>query len=234
MLPFRVKAEGFPKITMATILLIESERTNGSSFAAALEKKGFKVVRSCTIHNAKICIRNLSPDIVILDAASMRTSGTRMCHTLSVALNGTPLILVSPEGSHPSTNGHATTKLNYPLTERKLINRVTRFLPDEEKDVLRAGHIEMNLTRHTVRCNGKITRLTPQLMDLLKEFIRHRGRLITREYLMHEIWQTEYMGDTRTLDVHISWLRRIIEPDPCSPKYLKTIRGLGYRLDIPS
>jgi DNA-binding response OmpR family regulator len=234
MLPFRVKAEGFSKIAMATILLIESERTNGSSFAIALEKKGFKVVRSCTLHNAKICIRNLSPDLVILDAASMRTSGARMCHTLSEALNGTPLILVSPEGSHPSTNSHATTKLNYPLTERKLINRVTRFLPDKEKDVLRAGHIEMNLTRRTVRCNGKIKRLTPQLMELLKELICHRGRLVTREYLMREIWQTEYMGDTRTLDVHISWLRKIIEPDPCSPKYLKTIRGLGYRLDIPS
>ena len=125
MLPFCVKAEGFPKITVATILLIESERTRGSTFASALEKKGFKVIRSCTLHNAKVCIRSLSPDVVILNAASMRTSGARMCQALSVELNGTPLILVSPEGSHPSTNGLATAKLNYPLTERKASRKLT-------------------------------------------------------------------------------------------------------------
>jgi DNA-binding response OmpR family regulator len=82
-----------------------------------------------------------------------------------------------------------------------------------------------------VRCLDKEERLTPRLIQLLKTLMEHPGEVIEREKLFSEVWRTEYTGDTRTLDVHISWLRQAIEEDPRNPRYLKTIRGVGYRLD---
>ncbi len=82
--------------------------------------------------------------------------------------------------------------------------------------------------------NGKKTRLTPKLVTLLKLLIKRQGQLVRREELMRQVWQTDYIGDMRTVDVHISWLRKAIEPDPSLPCYIKTIRGMGYRLDLPT
>jgi DNA-binding response OmpR family regulator len=82
-----------------------------------------------------------------------------------------------------------------------------------------------------VRCQGKEERLTPRLTHLLQTLMEHAGEVIEREKLFSEVWKTEYTGDTRTLDVHISWLRQAIEEDPRNPRFLKTIRGVGYRLD---
>ena len=80
--------------------------------------------------------------------------------------------------------------------------------------------------------NGRVTRLTPSLTALLERFLLHQGEVLVRDDLFRQVWNTDYTGDTRTLDVHISWLRRAIEDDPHTPAYLKTIRGVGYRLDV--
>jgi DNA-binding response OmpR family regulator len=88
------------------------------------------------------------------------------------------------------------------------------------------------MERKRVRCLGREATLTPRLAQLLKMFLEHPGEVIERGRLFREIWNTEYTGDTRTLDVHISWLRQAIEEDPRKPRFLKTIRGLGYRFDI--
>jgi DNA-binding response OmpR family regulator len=83
-----------------------------------------------------------------------------------------------------------------------------------------------------VRCQGRETHLTPRLVELLQILMQHPGEVIERDGLFRQVWKTEYTRDTRTLDVHISWLRRVLEADPRRPRFLKTIRGVGYRLDV--
>jgi DNA-binding response OmpR family regulator len=99
-------------------------------------------------------------------------------------------------------------------------------------NLLQSGPISLDLDRRLVRCDEKEGHLTPRLTLLLKIFMHHPGEVLEREHLFRQVWNTEYTGDTRTLDVHISWLRQAIEMDPRKPRYLRTIRGVGYRLDV--
>jgi DNA-binding response OmpR family regulator len=140
---------------------------------------------------------------------------------------------VSPENSQIDRNSGANVYLAQPFTSRKLINRVVRMLPGDERYTLEAGPIKLNLAQGKVRCLKKETRLTPKLTKLLELFIQNPGRLMMRKTLIRKVWHTDYTGDTRTLDVHMSWLRQAIEPDPTRPRFIKTIRGMGYRLDLP-
>jgi len=94
------------------------------------------------------------------------------------------------------------------------------------------GPIRLDLEKRRVRCMGKSTKLTPRLVTLLQLLMEKHGEVVEREPLFKKAWETNYTGDTRTLDVHISWLRQAIELDPDNPKLLKTIRGVGYRLDV--
>lgn len=216
------------------ILLIESERANAPSFASALEKKGYAVT---TRHQVEAALSRMSdppPDLLILDAASMKASGTRMSRTARSALNGVPIVLVAPPGSRPDAGSGATVTLVQPFTPRKLLNRVARLLPGDESFNLELGPIKLNLAQRKVRCRGKDARLTPKQARLLEVFMHNPGKLLTRATLIRQVWHTDYTGDTRTLDVHMSWLRRSLEDNPRRPGLLKTIRGMGYRLDLPA
>jgi DNA-binding response OmpR family regulator len=219
-------------MTLANIILIESSRTSAPSFAPALEKKGYSVNIYHKIEPAIKAAEAEPPEVVILDAASMRTSGTRMCRAIRTKIDGLPIILVSPENSEPDPGNGASVTLVHPFTPRKLLNRVARLLPGDESYMLEVGPIRLNLAQRKVFAAGKESRLTPKQTKLLEAFMLNPGRLLTRKSLIKQIWQTDYFGDTRTLDVHMSWLRAAIEEDPSSPKFLKTIRGMGYRLDI--
>jgi DNA-binding response OmpR family regulator len=221
-------------MTTASILLIESGRASAPSYASALEKKGYSVTIKHGVDSAVESARQRLPDLVILDAASMQTSGTRMCRSTRAKLDGVPIILVVPEGAAADTANGANVTLTQPFTMRKLLNRVARMLPGDERFALVVGPIQFNLAQRKLRCLGRETRLTPKSAKLLEILMQNPGRLMTRKALIRQVWQTDYTGDTRTLDVHMSWLRSAIEPDPKRPKYLKTIRGMGYRLDIPS
>jgi len=218
----------------ANILLIESSRVNAPSFAPSLEKKGYTVVVENKVKDVINCSPPKPYDLVILDAASMQTSGYRMCRKLASSVDGIPIILLTPEGTGPAPESGSSLVLEQPFTSRKLINRVSRFLPgDNGGKQLQAGPITLWANRHIVHCLGKETRLTPKQTELLKLFMKNSGRVMTRARLIKLIWNTEYTGDTRTLDVHMSWLRRAVEPDPSNPQFFVTIRGVGYRLDIP-
>jgi DNA-binding response OmpR family regulator len=219
-------------MTLANIILIESSRASAPSFAPALEKKGYSVDIYHKIEPAIKAAEADPPEVVILDAASMRTSGTRMCRAIRTKLDGLPIILVSPKNSEPDPSNGASVTLIHPFTPRKLLNRVARLLPGDESYMLEVGPIRLNLAQRKVFAQGKESRLTPKQTKLLEAFMLNPGRLLTRKTLIKQIWQTDYFGDTRTLDVHMSWLRGAIEEDPSKPKYLKTIRGMGYRLDI--
>lgn len=216
------------------ILLIESERANAPSFAPALEKKGYDVATHHQIESALARMGDAPPDLLILDAASMKTSGGRMTRAARSVLNGVPIVLVTPAGTRPDPRSGATVTLVHPLTPRKLLNRVARLLPGDESFNLELGPIKLNLAQRKVRCRGRDARLTPKQVRLLEVFMHNPGKLLTRATLIRQVWHTDYTGDTRTLDVHMSWLRRSVEEDPRQPVLLKTVRGMGYRLDLPA
>ncbi|MEW6569415.1 MAG: response regulator transcription factor [Chloroflexota bacterium] len=220
-------------MTMASVLLIESSRASAPSFAPALQKKGYEVIIQHALEDALEQASKKTPDIVILDAASMLTSGTRMCRTARARLDGPPIILIAPPGTRPDPGSGASLTLVQPFTPRKLLNRVARFLPGDDRYGLVLGPISLNLAQRKLKCLGRESRLTPKQVRLLEVFMQNPGRLLSRQVLIRHVWHTDYTGDTRTLDVHMSWLRRAIEPDPKRPRFLKTIRGIGYRLDIP-
>lgn len=221
-------------MTDARVLLIESQRASVHSFAPAIRAKGFQVHVETKLDKALAAAAKEPPDLVVLDAASMRTSGTRMCRKAREHLDGLPIILVSPEGSVPDPNNGASIILVHPFTPRKLLNRMIRLLPGDERFVIEAGPIKLDLAKRCVtNVNGDESRLTPKETKLLEVFMLNQGKLLTRKTLIRRVWHTDYTGDTRTLDVHMSWLRGAIEPDPRNPEFLKTIRGMGYRFDPP-
>ena len=107
------------------------------------------------------------------------------------------------------------------------------MVPGDEKDVMEVGPLRLNTAQRKVRAHGKETRLTPKQAKLLEVFMQNPGRLLTRKTLIQRVWNTDYTGDTRTLDVHISWLRQAVEAESKKPRLIRTIRGMGYRLDLP-
>jgi len=220
-------------MSSAEIMVIESGRASAPSFTPSLEKKGYAVHVCHKVSEAIRIAKKEPPHLVVLDAASMKTSGTRMCRKARASMDGIPIILISPNNSVPDPGSGASLTLVQPFTSRKLLNRIARLLPGDEKYTLEAGPIKLNLAQNKVRCHTKESRLTPKQARLLEMFMRNPGRLLSRTKLIRKVWQTDYTGDTRTLDVHMSWLRKAVEPDPKQPRYLKTIRGMGYRLDIP-
>ena len=215
----------------ATVLIIEGKHADFPSFTIPLQKKGFDVRVAKTGTKALEMLENLDPDVLVVNAASMRSSGVRICKSVRDADDELPVILILDPQKEVSEET-ATVILYHPFTIQKLTNRIKPLLPGEGENILTVGAIRLDLDRNRVRCLGQNTRLTPRLMILLKALMKHPGEVVEREELFKEVWDTEYTGDTRTLDVHISWLRRAIEPDPTKPKLLRTIRGVGYRLDV--
>ena len=216
----------------ARILCIEGKHAGSPHFVAALRKKGYQVEAVSTGKAAMESLDNIVPDVVVINAASLRTSGVRICQSLRAYKDGLPIILISETGKTPLKKVPVNVMLSLPFTIRKLDNRIKPLLPIQSDQILQAGDIHLDLERLQVRCQGKETRLTPRMACLLETLMRRPGEVVERKPLFSEVWETDFTEDTRTLDVHISWLRRAIEKDPRKPKYLKTLRGVGYRLDV--
>ncbi|HIE39325.1 MAG TPA: response regulator transcription factor [Anaerolineales bacterium] len=214
------------------ILLVEGRRAKGLSCAPLLEKKGYHVTRVHTRRNANAWLEKGSPDLLIVDARHLRFNASRFCQALRANGNPVPLLLILPEGEEDPSSG-ATAILRGKLTSRKLFNRIRRILSGPGGEILRVGDIVLDVKRRTVSRSGQQRRLTPKQTHLLEVFMRNPGRVLTRAFLMKEVWNTDFVGDTRTLEVHIHWLRRAIEETPSNPVYLTTVRRLGYRFDVP-
>ena len=214
------------------ILLLEGKRTDQPSFYAGLTRKGFEVKVVPNGSRALEELRESLPDIVLINAASMRTSGKRICKSIQNESPDLPVILIVDENITDLDSLEADIVLALPFTLQKLLNRMRLVLPVDESSLIIAGPIKLDVENRWVRCNEKQTRLTPRLVHLLKELMDHPGEVYERESLFSLVWETGYTGDTRTLDVHISWLRQAVEDDPRHPKYIKTVRGVGYRLDV--
>lgn len=215
----------------ATILVIEGRHAEIPSFAADLQKKGFDIRSFQNGSQAVSKIKQINPSLVVINAASLRSTGIRICLSVRKKDPKLPIILIL-ENEKPVDKDVADAVLALPFTVQKLVNRIKAFLPSDGKNVITAGPIQLDLDHKRVRCLSKNAKLTPRLITLLQILMEKHGEVVERESLFKKVWETNYTGDTRTLDVHISWLRRAIELDPNNPKFLKTIRGVGYRLDV--
>lgn len=217
----------------AKLLWIEGKRADSPSFIPGLRKKGYTIEPVSTGKAALACMAEVDPDVVVVNAASMRTSGKRICQSLRNEADNLPVLLIaSPDYPVEVDEVVADIVLELPFTLRKLVNRIVPMLPGDEANMLHAGPIHLDVERNWVRCEDRESKLTPRLALLLKALMKRPGDVLEREALFRDVWNTEYTGDTRTLDVHISWLRGAIEEDPRNPQYLMTIRGVGYCLDV--
>jgi len=214
-----------------SLLVIEGRHADIPSFANELQKKGYEVHTATSGNGAVTRLEKINPSLVVVNAASLRSTGFRICQAIREKNSKYPIILVLAKEAKVGKD-LADAVLVLPFTVQKLANRIKPLLPGDGKNVLHAGPIRLDVEHRRVKCLGKNTRLTPRLVTLLQLLIDKHGEVVERESLFKKVWDTNYTGDTRTLDVHISWLRRAIELDPLKPKFLKTIRGVGYRLDV--
>ena len=212
-------------------MVIEGRHAEIPSFASDLQKKGFDVVLFLNGGQAVSKLKQINPSLVVINAASLRSTGIRTCLSLRKKDSKIPIILILDQ-ERAVDKDLADSVLALPFTIQKLVNRVKALMPGDGNNVVSVGPIRLDLEHRRVRSLGKNTKLTPRLITLLQLLMDKHGEVVEREALFKKVWETNYTGDTRTLDVHISWLRRALELDPDNPKFLKTIRGVGYRLDV--
>ena len=213
------------------ILRLEGSRAVTPSFVPGLRAKGFLVEKAPTCKAALARLKTFSPNLALVNAASFRSNGRRTCHTLREHLNGHPLFLICEQELQPSEI-EANQVLVLPFTLRRLLNRLLALVPAQEDQALHLDPLTLYPACHVVQVNGHDPqRLTLTLTALLCALMQRPGEVWAREDLFREVWQTDYVGDTRTLDTHTSWLLGKIDEDPQISR-LKTIRGVGYRLDV--
>ncbi len=215
----------------AKVLLIERARNNSASFAASLRRR-YEVHIAHSGKQALPLARREHPDVIVLDAISLRTSGDRIVARLREQLGDVPIIHLreTPKSKRASV---ADVVLSPKFTARKIINRIERFVSPQTENILNVGPFRLNLKQRKLISPKGETTLTPKLARLMWMFLQNAGKTLDREALMRGVWKTAYMGDTRTLYVHVRWLRREIEPNPRKPQYIVTVRGVGYRFQLP-
>ena len=170
-------------------------------------------------------------DLIVVDAKSMRTSGIRICRTLKNRFPDAQMIHIQAKRA-VDTEKIADVTLCSPVSSRKLVGVINRLLNVKQIHTIHCGPFEMNPTTRILVAHGQEIQLNPKLATLIELFFTHPNQVLDRETIMKQVWDTNYMGDTRTLDVHIRHVRNVLENGNQTPHYLKTIRGVGYRLDI--
>jgi DNA-binding response OmpR family regulator len=217
----------------ASVLLVEKARSSIDWILESLEKKEYEVLLAHNEQEAVQLATSETPDLIILNATSRNMNGPGICRTLQKKVAEIPIILILAKGQQVEDAAEVTFTLTPPFTFRKLLNRIKSVLKSDEGETLQAGRVTLNLGTRHVNSGSKEQRLNPKEFELLKVFMRSPGRVLSRKFLMKKIWKTDYIGDTGTLDVHICRLRGKIEETPSRPAYLRTVRGVGYRFDIP-
>ncbi len=212
-------------IAMKNIMIIDEKGTL-RDLQPELEQKGYKV---SSIHNGQVLerIESERPDLIILDGKRHREDFRSVRKRLNI-----PVLAIVDKGVSIRDNIGADAYLPRPLTTRKVLARIRKIVRAQDAPTMRVGDITLNLETRSVTKAGHTFPLTPKEFKLLKIFMLRQGEVLTRRYLMKNVWETEYIGDTRTLDVHIHWLRGKIEDDPNMPIHLRTVRGVGYRFEV--
>jgi DNA-binding response OmpR family regulator len=218
--------------TKPKILLIEGKRADQPAFYTGLIRKDYQVDIAPSGKAALVYLTTSEPKLVVVNAASMRVNGRRICQSIHEKAANTPIVLIVDQNTENIASIDANVVLSLPFTLQKLINRIRPLLPGDMTDVMQVGPLCLDLKQRWLRCDDRQSRLTPHLLLLMRTLMETPGVVIEREALFRKVWETDYTGDTRSLDVHISWLRQALEDDPRHPRFIKTVRGVGYRLDI--
>ena len=198
---------------MTRVLVVEDETSYSEALSYVLRKEGFDVAIAETGPDALIEFERGGADIVLLDLMLPGLPGTEVCRQLRQT-SSVPIIMVSAKDNEVD----------------KVVGRGAVEEVDED-GVLEAGRVRMDVERHLVSVDGDTVKLPLKEFELLEFFLRNPGRVLTRGQLIDRVWGADYVGDTKTLDVHVKRLRAKIEPDPGNPITLTTVRGLGYKLD---
>ena len=225
------------------ILIVEDEESLADSVRYNLEREGYAVTVAADGRRALERFRAEPPALVILDLMLPEVSGLDVCRAIR-AESDVPIIMVTAKDSEADKVAGlelgADDYVTKPFSVRELVSRVrallrrTRIRPDGvQADVLTGGPVEMDVVRHEVLVGGEPAAFPPKEFELLETFLRRKGRLLTREFLIEQVWGTDYFGDTKTLDVHVKRLRAKVEEDPGRPTHILTVRGVGYRFEKP-
>ncbi len=214
------------------ILLVEKDMTTADLLMPSLERKGYLVSVAQTQRQAMSRIRALRPDLLVVDVASFGASGYRISDAVRAKLGGAPTILLLEKG-HASAGATADAFMTPPFTSRKLLYRVKKLAEKVTSREIRAGRLVLDPDTRVLRKGDNASRLRPKEAALLTYFMKNPGRVLSRKEIIKQVWETDYVGDTRTLSVHVRWLRIRIEDDPGAPRFLRTVRGIGYRFEVP-
>jgi two-component system response regulator RegX3 len=223
----------------ARILVVEDEESLADTVRYNLEREGYSVAVATDGRKALDRFHSENPNLVILDLMLPEMSGLDVCRQIR-QISNVPIIMVTAKDSEADKVSGlelgADDYVTKPFSVRELVSRVRAHLrragmhadePDE--DVLSGGPVSLDVAKHEVLVHGQTVGFPPKEFELLEAFLRRKGRLLTRDFLIEEVWGAGYFGDTKTLDVHVKRLRKKVEQDPHQPKHLVTVRGLGYK-----
>jgi len=222
------------------VLVVEDEQSYSEALSYVLRKEGFDVAIAETGPDALSEFERGGADIVLLDLMLPGLSGTEVCRKIRQT-SQVPIIMVSAKDTEVDKvvglELGADDYVTKPYSPRELVARIRAVLrrgmveADDDLTSLEAGRVRMDVDRHLVTVDGAETRFPLKEFELLEYFLRNTGRVLTRGQLIDRVWGADYVGDTKTLDVHVKRIRAKIESDPTNPMTLTTVRGLGYKYD---
>jgi two-component system response regulator RegX3 len=226
---------------MTKVLVVEDEESFSDALSYMLRREGYEVEIAETGPDALTAFDRTGADLVLLDLMLPGLSGTEVCRELRNR-SKVPIIMVTARDTEVDKvvglELGADDYVTKPFSSRELIARVRAVLrrggePEELiTDTVEAGPVRMDVERHVVSVDGRHVNMPLKEFDLLELLLRNAGRVLTRGQLIDRVWGSDYVGDTKTLDVHVKRLRAKIEPDPGNPKHLVTVRGLGYKFEV--
>jgi len=231
------------------ILVVEDEPTLQETIAYNLKKQGYDVEIVGDGRAALEAARTLNPDLLLLDIMLPSLDGLEITRILRREMNVPIIMLTARDDEIDRVVGlemGADDYLTKPFSMRELMARVKTQLrrarlhqeelarsveKETQQETLKFGELTINTTRHEVTLRGEALSLKPKEYELLLFFAEHRGQMLSREFILERVWGWEYVGDSRTVDVHIRWLRKKVENDPSAPERIITVRGGGYRFE---
>ncbi|MBO4162289.1 response regulator transcription factor [Micromonospora matsumotoense] len=226
---------------MSRVLVVEDEESFSDALSYMLRKEGFEVSVAATGTSALTEFDRTGADIVLLDLMLPEMSGTEVCRQLRQRSH-VPIIMVTARDSEidkvVGLEIGADDYVTKPYSPRELVARIRAVLRRQSPEVtesgaptLAAGPVRMDIERHVVTVDGTTVQLPLKEFELLELLLRNAGRVLTRGQLIDRVWGADYVGDTKTLDVHVKRLRSKIEPEPSAPRFIVTVRGLGYKFE---
>ncbi len=222
---------------MTKLLLVEDDQTLRETLAYNLTREGYTVIEADNGVTALDLARAQPPDLIVLDVMLPGLDGLTVCRTLRREMDVPIVLLTARSGEVDRIIGLDTGADDYivkPFSLGELLARLRAVLRRgrrEPETKLQSGDLLLDVVGHRAWRGNQLLTLSPKEFDLLAELVRHKGAVLTRELLLQRVWGFDFEGDTRTVDVHIRWLREKIEDDPAAPQRIETVRGLGYRFE---